>query len=344
VQINGENFLIPVDFKATSPGKVKDHAYSATLLAKKLGSAGADSVILVFDACRNNPYENPAPAAGTTRSLADSPGLAEMKPDEYVPWSALRASAGMLIQFTTMGGGVVGEPPDDNSLFVRHFVEAVGVAGLTVEQVFARVRVRVAAESKGTQVPLTTSSLTRAVYFLPPRPVVMPIAPSEAELLRQSDEASWKSLSACGKTCLAAYLEANPRGHYVETAKAALASLAEDERREKAQLLTVMDDYVKAFTKSDLRALKRLYPRMPDEQQDAIRQQKKVCNALEVRVDQPPVILTREADSAMINTVLTYDCARSTRQGPIKEQVNQVFKLRKAQTAWLIDNIAPFGK
>src|SRR5436305_7904440 len=75
-EIAGQNFLLPTDVPAATEGQeelVRDASVLADRIIERLQNKKARTSILVFDACRNNPFER----AGT-RAVAGSGGLAPM--------------------------------------------------------------------------------------------------------------------------------------------------------------------------------------------------------------------------------------------------------------------------
>jgi hypothetical protein len=74
-EIAGQNFLLPTDVPAASEGQeelVRDASVLADRIIERLQNKSVRTAILVFDACRNNPFERPG-----TRALAGG-GLAPM--------------------------------------------------------------------------------------------------------------------------------------------------------------------------------------------------------------------------------------------------------------------------
>jgi len=67
VQVEGENYLVPVDFAGVDEVDVKHQAYSASRIHDKLAAARVR--LLILDACRDNPFRS-------TRAIRR--GLAEM--------------------------------------------------------------------------------------------------------------------------------------------------------------------------------------------------------------------------------------------------------------------------
>ena len=75
-EIAGQNFLLPTDVPAAGEGQeelVRDASVLADRIIERLQNKNVRTAILVFDACRNNPFER----AGT-RALAGGGGLAPM--------------------------------------------------------------------------------------------------------------------------------------------------------------------------------------------------------------------------------------------------------------------------
>jgi uncharacterized caspase-like protein len=75
-EIAGQNFLLPTDVPAASEGQeelVRDASVLADRVIERLQNKKVRTAILVFDACRNNPFER----AGT-RAVAGGGGLAPM--------------------------------------------------------------------------------------------------------------------------------------------------------------------------------------------------------------------------------------------------------------------------
>ncbi len=112
--ISGQNFLLPVDIPAAGPGEesiVRDEAFLADELTERFQRAGATTIVLVLDACRNNPFEQPG-----KRSLGGQAGLSRMAPSEgvFVLFSAGLGQAAL--------DGLGSNDKDPNSVFTREFL------------------------------------------------------------------------------------------------------------------------------------------------------------------------------------------------------------------------------
>src|ERR1041384_7063943 len=86
--IDGTNYLLPVDVPPVGPGEERlagDASFAANGLSDRLQQRGAATVILVLDACRDNPF-----AIEGKRSIGMTRGLARMDPAEgmFVLFSA----------------------------------------------------------------------------------------------------------------------------------------------------------------------------------------------------------------------------------------------------------------
>ena len=151
VQVEGQNYLIPVDFDRSRVAKVKYRALPADLVRERMESSGARLSILVLDACRDNPFSG---------NRSAGPGLAQMV-----------TGIGTFIAFSTAPGQTAADNPTaGNGLFTQHLIETLETPGLSIDEVFNEVRRRVFEDSGGRQIPWTSSSLIGSFYFQPEPP------------------------------------------------------------------------------------------------------------------------------------------------------------------------------
>ncbi|MGD8652076.1 MAG: caspase domain-containing protein, partial [Desulfobacterales bacterium] len=146
LQIGGRNYLIPVDARIESESDVKYEAVDAGRVLGKMEDARNQLNIVILDACRNNPY------ARAFRS--DQSGLARMD-----------APTGSLIAYATAPGDVAADGPERNGIFTKHLIQHMKTPNLTIEQVLKRVRIDVARQTNGLQIPWESSSLMGDFYF-----------------------------------------------------------------------------------------------------------------------------------------------------------------------------------
>lgn len=206
-QLQQENYLIPVDFQATSPADVKYRAYPASLAREKLEERGARLRILILDACRNNPFR-------ATRSGAD--GLAAMKSD----------AEGTLIAFATGDNNVAADnPAENNGLFTKHLVAALQTPALSLDEIFRRVKQDVYLASGRKQNPFTYDNIVGRYYFQP-GPAVTAAPPASPDLDRQTELAYWTSIKDENNAeLIEEYMQRYPAGQFVTIARARLVRL-----------------------------------------------------------------------------------------------------------------------
>lgn len=159
VQIDGRNFLVPVDVKL-EPGinPIETMTDMDTILAALDDQVRTN--ILILDACRNNPML-PSTTAVSSRSMEIGSGLAA--PGALGAGATL--GAGTLIAFATAPGQVALDGEGANSPFSAALSRHIGTPGLEVQQMLTRVRAEVVAATKGKQVPWSNSSLLGEVYL-----------------------------------------------------------------------------------------------------------------------------------------------------------------------------------
>jgi len=148
MQVNGENYLIPLGAKIKRLREVEVEAISADLIMNALAIAENGIKIMILDACRDNPFKS------FTRNLQQ--GLAEMD-----------SPTGTIIAYSTAPGRTAldGGFDYDNSIYTKNLTESMDVYDLKIEEVFKRTRKEVERTTEGDQVPWESSSLLGDFYF-----------------------------------------------------------------------------------------------------------------------------------------------------------------------------------
>jgi Caspase domain len=131
-EIKGENYLLPTDVPAALDGQqelVRDASFPAQRIIDRLQARGARTAILVLDACRNNPFEQPG-----KRGVSGRGGLAAMQPSEgvFVIFSAGAKQTAL--------DRLSDDDRNPNSVFTRNFVRELATPGLTLVQVAKRTQ------------------------------------------------------------------------------------------------------------------------------------------------------------------------------------------------------------
>jgi WD40 repeat protein len=147
VQLNGINYLLPVDSDIQDETELQTRAYDINEMLNKMDSAKNRLNIVILDACRNNPLMR------ATRS--DLHGLATMQ-----------QGTGTIVAYATQPGATAADGPvGGNSLYTQQLLLALSQPGLRVEDVFKQVRMEVYRRSGGVQTPWENSSLIGEFYF-----------------------------------------------------------------------------------------------------------------------------------------------------------------------------------
>jgi uncharacterized caspase-like protein len=152
-QIRGRNYLVPVDVQVDGEDDLQRKSVDLSELTDRLSRQTKAVNVVIVDACRNNPASNVALDADGRRLKmrgAQTPGLAPM-----------RAPAGTLIAYSTAPGQVADDRAGGkNSLYTKHLLNHLPAPGITLEQLFKRVRIGVLEESQMKQQPWDESNLT----------------------------------------------------------------------------------------------------------------------------------------------------------------------------------------
>ncbi|SDH18902.1 caspase family protein [Propionivibrio dicarboxylicus] len=146
LQVGGVNYLVPVGARLQSESDARYQTVDAGRVLGKMEDAANGLNIVILDACRNNPF------ARSFRSAAQ--GLAKMD-----------APTGSLIAYATAPGSVAADGEGRNGVYTRNLLQHLGTRGLSVEEMFKRVRLGVVADTQKTQVPWEASSLTGDFRF-----------------------------------------------------------------------------------------------------------------------------------------------------------------------------------
>jgi len=227
MQIEGENYLIPVKADIDSEEEVIDEAVSANLVLRKMEKANNGMNIVILDACRNNPF------ARSFRS--GSKGLSRMD-----------GPTGSIIAFSTAPGDVASDGTGTNGLYTEKLLEYLPKPGLSIEQVFKNVRINVRADSENQQIPWESSSLVRDFYFYESRGL------KRKQKKDATEELFWKTVLANPTIDMYhLYLDKYPDGAFISIAKLQISKLGGiDNGREelvKAENLYEANDINEAF-------------------------------------------------------------------------------------------------
>lgn len=146
VQLDGVNYLLPVDALIFSEHDIPFESVSANRVLAHMEGAGNALNIVIFDACRNNPY---------ARSFRNSQnGLAHMDPPR-----------GSLVVFATDPNNVAVDGEGRNGTFTKNFLKYIRHKNLELGPLMRKVRAAVEAETEGIQSPYEVSNVKGEFFF-----------------------------------------------------------------------------------------------------------------------------------------------------------------------------------
>jgi Caspase domain len=169
LQIDGENFLVPVDVDPKREADIPLQAVRLNDVLNTLTSVPSKTRILLLDACRNNPFPAINRSAGHGLAIVD----------------AKTGSPGTFMSFSTSPGAEAEDGNGADSPYTVALLAAAKEPGLSIEDTFKRVRVSVNKATEGRQTPWDSSSLTDDFRFFPG---TAPAAAKPADKKRSVDE------------------------------------------------------------------------------------------------------------------------------------------------------------
>jgi hypothetical protein len=159
IEVNGANFLIPVDARLARDYDVEDEAVALDRIVWALQPVRRLRLILL-DACRDNPFAARLQRSVSTRA-APKGGLGKL--DDV--------SADTLVAYAAKEGSVSYDGAGSNSPFASALVKHIAEPGLDIRIALGRVRDEVLRTTAGRQEPFIYGSLGGSIIPLVPSPV-----------------------------------------------------------------------------------------------------------------------------------------------------------------------------
>lgn len=171
VQVDGENFLIPVDATIAREADVPLEAMRLGDLMSMLETVRSKTRIVILDACRDNPFGDIAKAAPRGLALVNAP-------------------AGTLLAYSTSPGHTADDGSGRNSPFAQALLKSAREPGLPIETALKNVRLAVHGTTGGRQTPWEVSALTEPFSFFPGgKPVAVAGGEKTADVWRKELQA-----------------------------------------------------------------------------------------------------------------------------------------------------------
>lgn len=155
VQVDGSNYIIPVDAKIEKERDVKYESVNVQRFLENIGTAKNPLNIVILDACRDNPFAKNPDYAERGRGF-NSNGLAPIT----------HAPTGTFMAYSTSPGQTASDGEGSNGLYTEQLLKAFNnCKGLKLESFFKLVRAGVHKSSEGAQLPWDHSSILIDFYF-----------------------------------------------------------------------------------------------------------------------------------------------------------------------------------
>jgi len=203
-QVDWRNFLVPVDANVSSAAELAGRCFDLGILLGQLSKARDKVLVVILDACRDNPFGKAFQPASRGLSPFDAP-------------------AGTVLAFATAPGAVASDGPGKHGLYSESLVRELAVRGARIEDAFKRVRLNVRVASRGLQIPWESTSLESDVFLFPETTKL-----SEAEIERRfaQELATWNRIKLSRNIeDWVGYLREYPNGKFTEVAQTRLNAL-----------------------------------------------------------------------------------------------------------------------
>lgn len=145
IQVDGKNYLIPIDAKLVDKTAVRFEAVAVNYVVNEFEYYQDNTNIVILDACRDNPFRSWG--RGGSRGF-----------------KAIPPASGTIIAFATSEGATAADGTGENGLYTKHLVKQLDVPQ-SIESVFKKTRIAVQNASNGKQSPQEWTKLTGDFYF-----------------------------------------------------------------------------------------------------------------------------------------------------------------------------------
>lgn len=173
MQIDGENYLLPVGGEYANFDEVKEGSVTALAIVDAMAQAHSDLNIFILDACRNNPID-PNGAKGLSR---------------------IDSSAQLFVSYATSPGLTALDGAGNNSPYAKYLYQSIDEPNLDIEDTFKRTLKGVYVETEGKQTPWISSTFFGNFVF---RPTGGAEEEDEEEDTAATEEATPESLDLAG--------------------------------------------------------------------------------------------------------------------------------------------------
>ena len=221
IEVDGSNYLIPVDAKLERDNDVYDEAFSLDRVLVSVESAKKLRLV-ILDACRDNPFAQTMKKTLATRAIGR--GLAKVEP----------ASPNTLIAYSAKAGSTAADGSGKNSPFTTALSRHLTAPGLDVRRAFGFVRDDVLKTTNNRQEPYVYGSLGGDDVPLVPAQAAAAAPVAAAPAAAPKPQADIRrdyelALQVGNRAAFTAFLTQHPDGFYSSLAKLQLDKIVADE-------------------------------------------------------------------------------------------------------------------
>jgi|GEM_PF-1079897 len=202
IQVDGDNYMIGVDFEAFTPEGVQASSLRMSETIAAISALDVSLGMVFLDACRNNPISK---QAWTKSGLAQATG-----------------SAGLLIAYATDPENIAYDGGGGNSIFTQALLDNIETDALDVRLMLGRVRQQVILNTDGDQIPWVSESVLGEHYLGQSTPA------QETELRLRNELADWaQAQQSDDSQALKTFLNDYPEGVFSDAARNILKRMSD---------------------------------------------------------------------------------------------------------------------
>lgn len=218
IQLNGVNYLIPVDAVVEREADVDLATIPLDLILAQMDRSASTRVVLL-DACRNNPFET-----RLTRTLGQARSASALGRG----LATVETRGGTFVGFATDPGEVAFDGADAHSPFTEALLKHIESPGLEINAMMTRVRAEVFAATQRLQRPWSSSSLLQEVYLATPATEDGQADPGASEV------ASWTQIrDSMDPEDFRRHIARFPDGLFIELAETRLAAMTPEAKADR---------------------------------------------------------------------------------------------------------------
>ncbi|MDD1529814.1 caspase (peptidase) [Bradyrhizobium sp. WBOS7] len=216
IELDGNNYLIPVDAMLESDGDVLDETVALDRVLFAVEPA-KQLRLIILDACRDNPFAKTMKRTIASRAIGR--GLAKVEP----------TSPNTMIAFAAKAGSTASDGEAKNSPFATALADRLPTPGLDLGKAFRFVRDDVLKSTGNKQEPFVYGSLgSDDLALVPAKPVATGPQANPQDAVRRDYELA---LQAGDRDAWEAFLQAYPEGFYANLARVQLKKIGAEDAR-----------------------------------------------------------------------------------------------------------------